>query len=60
MQTKMEWTTCEYQTFTLFRHLQVLSENSPFQIVHQVPYHAAHLVTASSSDSLSLLNLRAL
>ena len=27
-----------------------------FQIAHQHPYHAAHLVTASASDSVSLLN----
>jgi len=48
------------QTFTHFRHVQMPSENSPFQIAHQHPYHAAHLVTASASDSVSLLNLRAL
>jgi len=46
--------------FTNFQHLQTPSENSPFQIAHQHPYHAAHLVTASASDSVSLLNLRAL
>jgi len=32
--------------------LQTPSENSPFQIVHQHPYHAAHLVTASASGSV--------
>jgi len=26
-------------------------------MAHQHPYHAAHLVTASASDSVSLLNL---
>ena len=30
---------------THFRHLQTPSEDSPFQIAHQHPYHAAHLVT---------------
>ena len=34
--------------------------NSPFQIAHQHPYHAAHLVTASAYDSVSLLNLHTL
>jgi len=29
------------------------SENSPFQIGHHHPYHAAHLVSASTSDSVS-------
>jgi len=43
-----------------FRHFQTPCENSPFQIAHQHPYHAAHLVTASASDSVSLLNVCAL
>ena len=30
------------------------------QIAHQHPYHAAHLVTASASNSVPLLTLRAL
>jgi len=33
------------------------NEKSPFQIAHQHPYHAAHLVTANAADSVSLLNL---
>ena len=43
-------------TFTHFRHLQMPSENSPFQIAHQHLYHAAYLVTATASDSVPLLN----
>jgi len=46
--------------FTNFRHLQTPYENSLLQIAHQHPYHAAHLVTASASDSVPLLNVRAL
>ena len=54
----LEWSrsTSWYQTFTDFRHLKTLH----FQIAHQHPYHAAHLVTASATDSVSLLNLRTL
>ena len=43
-----------------FRHLQTPSENSPFEIAHQHLYHAGHLVTASASHSVPILNLCAL
>ena len=46
--------------FTHFRYFQTPSENSPFKIAHQHPYHAAHLVIAGASDSASLLNVCAL
>jgi len=46
--------------FLNIRHVQTPSENSHFQVTHQHPYHAAHLVTASTSDSVLLLNLHAL
>jgi len=39
---------------THFRHRQMPPDNSPFQKPHLHPYHAAHLVTASASDSVSL------
>ena len=50
----------EKYLLTHFRHLKTLSKNSAFQIAHQHPYDDVHLVTATTSDSVSLLNVSAL